>query len=130
MSMIEDIKRDREICTKGKMQIVDAYDEGWSIDTDGENSAVGIGTDLAGAIAIYAVPEAFGMDDELDANVRRALRGPDMEAALIAAEELADAVSALTSRPDSAHGGRLILTVDVNRAEQKLAAYRAATGAA
>ena len=61
---------------------------------------------------------------------KRRSRVPDMEAALIAAEEMADAVSALTSRPDSANGGRLILTVDVNRAEQKLAAYRAATGAA
>jgi len=92
MNMIESIKQDRKICTTGKIQIVDMYEEGWSIDTEGENSAVGIGTDLAGPIAIYAVPEAFGMDDELDANVRRALRGPEMEEALLAANDMANAV--------------------------------------
>jgi len=112
MSMIEDIKRDREASyDKGSWKPHKGEYQWWAYTASG-----------------YPVCSISGCDYEHRA--RRIARVPDMEAALIAAEELADAVSALTSRPDSANGGRLILTVDVNRAEQKLAAYRAATGAA
>jgi hypothetical protein len=49
----------------------ETWDNGWSIETDGENSAVGIGVDCKDEnrpIAITAVEQAFGADHIVDAN--------------------------------------------------------------
>lgn len=74
MSMIEDIKRDREAGTPGP----------WSKTVNSGEVATQDGTWVG-----RAVDAATG---EGQANARRIARVPSMEAALLAAEELADAV--------------------------------------
>ncbi len=62
------------------------------------------------------------------ANARRIARVPELEAAVIAAEELADMVDTFRSRgPTPAGGGRVILEIDIVNLERALAAYREAT---
>lgn len=98
---------------------VDLSEYGWSLDTEGENTYCGIGTSLAGPIAIVAVPLAFGMDDELDANVELITLAPTLARRVIAAEKLAEALREAQAQLEATHddafnqaAGRGIQTTD------------------
>lgn len=119
MSMIDEIRRDREAGTPGPWRIMDAdsigdrctyyYQEVWNEDTT--------------ILVTTEVTRAHG--DGGKANIRRCARVPDMEAALLAAEYLATAAEKLHARdhPFTEHG------MHKRRLENALAAYRKATGA-
>lgn len=90
------LEKDLEASTPGPWKTpYETWDNGWSIDTEGENSAVGVGVDNASEdrpLAIVAVEQAFGMDHILDANARLISRAPDLAALALAGKRLADAV--------------------------------------
>ena len=103
MSMIDDIKRDREAGTQGPWKHGSTVG-GWdAVTCEGPTP-----------IAVLALNEPV--------NATRIARVPDMEAALIAAEELADAVDEW-----GAKGRTEATAAALNTA---LGNYRAATGAA
>jgi hypothetical protein len=129
--LIEKIKADREAGTPGPWRIVDC-------DSYGDRCKVffkEIWNDETDILVTTEVTRAH--NDGGAANIRRIARVPDMEAriladaeALKAADELAEAVAALTERKVSpVTGGRLILEVEVKHAEQALANYNAKRGA-
>lgn len=134
MSLIDDIKRDREAGTPGRwVSPYELYDNGWELETGGENTYVGIGPKCAGQskppVAITAVESAFGRDAVVDANARRIARVPDMEAALLAADRLAYEAGFLNSA--SPLGGYSDRQLSIDRAVvadilKALAAYREA----
>lgn len=99
---------------------IDLHEYGWSFDTDGENTYCGLGTSLAGPIAIVAVPSAFGMDDELDANVALILLAPTLARRVIAAEKLAGAFRWVDENP-AAHPSIRREVVRAARAEWEAA---------
>ncbi|MBO9437306.1 hypothetical protein J7354_01400 [Sulfitobacter sp. R18_2] len=116
MSMIDAIRKDREAGTRGPWKVVDCdslgercthyYQEVWNQETD--------------ILVTTEVTRAH--NDGGRANVRRCARVPDMEAALLAAEELADAVDEW-----GAKGRTEATAAALNTA---LGNYRAATGGA
>lgn len=96
MNIIEAIKKNREAGTPGPwMAPYETWDNGWSLDTDSENSYVGIGPACEDQdqtpIAITAV-ESLRKDDELDANAARIARVPELEEIALAAAELMEQV--------------------------------------
>lgn len=88
MSMIEDIKRDREAGTPGP----------WGNGRTGEEQRLILSRGGKGRyvcnVQIFQTPRHMGLweEDSREANARRIARVPELEAALLAAEELADAV--------------------------------------
>ena len=103
MSMIEDIKRDREAGTPGPWR------------TSKVNPSRVFGPDSQ---PVMDRDPTFSQEVKFEANARRIARIPDLEAALLAADELARAVDGLH---DSTGLSSLALT-------EALAAYRRATG--
>lgn len=96
MSITDLIKKDREAGTPGPwMAPYETCDNGWYLDTEGENSYVGIGPVCEGQdqtpIAITAV-ESLWKDDKLDANAARIARVPELEEIALAAAELVEQV--------------------------------------
>ena len=122
MNMIEQIKVDREAGTPGP----------WVKDS-GECMKV---KDASGSIAMLMQTHLRGRRtaEEVVSNAARIARVPDMEAALIAADELADAADAIVALEDntSPFGGELQAD-RIERAHDRftasIAAYRAAIGA-
>ena len=110
MNLIERIKRDRQEGTRGQWIKVDASEDGWSLNTDTDNSQIAIGP-----IAIFAVPDAFTMDVELDANVNRALSVDSYETALLAAERMAEAADWFAKNFAGPRGAELVETIDAFR---------------
>lgn len=115
MNLIERIKRDRQEGTPGQWIKVDASEDDWYLNTDTDNSQIAIGTDLAGPIAIFAVPDAFTMDAELDANVNRALSVDSYETALLAAERMAEAADWFAKNFAGPRGAELVEAIAVFR---------------
>jgi hypothetical protein len=109
MSLIDDIKRDREAGTPGPWSVVT---------TDGPDCRVLGGFDVFGQ-CVSGTTWINPNNDNVaaKANARRIARVPDMEAALIAAEELAQELETLH---DAEFSGSL---------RRALAAYRKATEA-
>lgn len=125
MSLINDIKRDREAGTPGPWRVVDSnsigdrcthyYQEVWNDETD--------------ILVTTEVTRAH--NDGGRVNVRRIARVPDMEAALLAAEELYRATNFLTDNdPDDVvcDGGGTAILVGLSGIRHALDAYRKATG--
>ena len=113
MTLIDKIKADREWGSNGPF-FADS-DTDWCLDTSGENSCYYINS-ADGPWAVVAVESAFGEDNRNDADMRRVCRIPDMEAALLAAEELARLVVAQSSMSN------------LGEIDAALAAYRKAVG--
>lgn len=115
MTLLDDIKRDREAGTPGPWLVSDE----WNV-TGLEYEVV------AGSASVSS-------DKESEANARRIAHVPDMEAALLAAEGCAnwcdvliEVIQSTSCDPDDPDGFEKVL----NGAAMFLAAYRAATGAA
>lgn len=83
MSLIDDIRKDREAGTPGP----------WGNGKTGEEQRLILGDGGAGkyvcTVKIHQIPRVMGMLEETirDTNARRIARVPDMEAVLLAAEE-------------------------------------------
>ena len=128
--MIDDIKRDREAGTQGPWSGHNmVHEEGRAMTPEeiGEYVANSVKMGAEGRFLFVSGKHADGGDCDVChtgngprgmANTARIARVPDMEAALIAAEGLADALDTLH---DAEFSGQL---------RRALAAYRAATGAA
>lgn len=108
MSMIDDIKRDREAGTQGS----------WSAFTDDTAPH----TNIVSVVPYTSCVFSLAGRDKRHPDIERLCRVPQMEAALIAAEELADAVDEW-----GAKGRTEATAASLNTA---LGNYRAATGAA
>lgn len=92
MNIVDLIKQNREAGTPGKWQApYETCDNGWYLDTEGENSYVGIGPACENQtqipIAITAV-ESLRQDNKLDANAARIALVPDMEEVVLAAADV------------------------------------------
>jgi len=132
MSLIDDIRRDREACLL----------EGWTQShrevNDGFRTQVFPTDDPDNTIATihwHSVKTETGFRTDREKLGRRIARVPQMEAALLAAEELAKAADDLCERYLEIATGpedisRSDVDVDYVSALRKVAAYRAATGAA
>lgn len=99
MSIIDDIKADREAGTGGDwVHDYETFDNGWTLDTEGENTYTGIGPKCDDQsktpIAIVAVESAWGLDELLNANARRIARVPQLEAIVLAADKVVEAALA------------------------------------
>lgn len=130
MTLIEQIKKDREAGTPGPWCVPDqTYSRKLTVEIDGRNEGdLLIPCPGSGGAMSYTgeVCTLSWMGTEIwDANARRIARVPDMEAALLAADEhLVTALEAI-ERGDDSHDG---MAGDIARAA--LTAYRKATGAA
>ena len=124
MSMIDDIKRDREAGTDGPWRIKDCdsmgdrcthyYQEVWNDETD--------------ILVTTEVTRAH--NDGGTANMRRIARVPDMEAALIEAVEALQAWDQYDTRPDDGPNAGIQMMQDYDRALRLTrAAIARATGA-
>lgn len=119
MSLIEDIKRDHEAGTRGPWFAErDAYEDhgfGWFISGDG-----------------YCRADIVGPIIHTEANAHRIARVPEMEAALMAADELAAEMDRLMPVIGEAIEARGLGTpygiATANKARATLAAYRKAMG--
>lgn len=118
MSMIEDIKRDREAGTPGP----------WSAFTDDTAPHTNIVSPVPHTSCVFSLAGR----DKRHPDIDRLCRVPDMEAALIAAEELADAAECIRHWHDAmADGSGMVVSSEhVHKLREKVTAYRAATGAA
>jgi hypothetical protein len=104
MTLITDIRKDREVGSGGAWE--------WRVDTDNIRALMTGGRIAAGWIAFAHDPEntvgdADGEEDhrqEAEANMARIARVPEMEAALLAADELAQAIEDLISESDGVGG--------------------------
>ena len=127
MSLIDDIRKDRD-----RPQVLEKSAPEWAAITDDKSPGW---VDVVGpSIKVSAPTTATNLNGEdyvaRHADARRIARVPQMEAALLAAEELAKALERLDGlvrilppehdEPDSA----------LAQSQRSLAAYRAATGAA
>ena len=124
MNLADEIRKDREAGTPGHFDASDPGDYG---DYDG-NCVVLLGDDRRRVVVL-------GGDAEAVADARRFARVPDMEAVLLAAEELADAANKYQSSmrsyinigsPQNAERS----LCDEAHLHAALTAYRKATGAA
>lgn len=111
MSLIDDICKDREAGTPGP----------WVVEEDIiANQVQGFPLILADTYMVVGTEGMYGDIDTDYANAKRIARVPDMEAALLAAEELADAIKGCYMDFSSDH--------DATRYWDALDAYRRATG--
>ena len=108
MSLLDEIKRDREAGTPGPWCNSHLDTREFEVEENGQ-----------------PVGETYGRDDETFANARRCVRVPDMEKALLAAEKLAKATDALMERDTETSGSAEQPYYD--DVDAALAAYRAAT---
>ena len=105
MSLIDDIRKDREAGTPGRWKSpYETWDHGWELQTPCDNTYQGVGPECADdsktPIAIIGVNSAFGKDHILEANARRIARVPDLEAAYISAVEEIAELKAIIARID------------------------------
>lgn len=119
MSMIEDIKRDREAGTPGPWTAPSKPVFG-----DYCGSYVPHDWDGMGRLAVFHVTAG---PEHAAPNTRRIARVPDIEAALIAADDLANALDQERNMVCQDMGMQADCAA---RVDATLAAYRAATGAA
>jgi hypothetical protein len=139
MSMIDDIKRDREAGTPGPWRIhvltsVDPNGDEWETDVEVETSS---GKYIHGHDLGYGC----GVDNEVRTNARRIARLPDLEAKYIALKEaadgLAEAVKAATDYASDASNGHLwfvtkkdgrdaLVRLSVEEGQQDLNTFRSA----
>ncbi|AIM40685.1 MULTISPECIES: hypothetical protein [unclassified Sulfitobacter] len=125
MSMIDDIKRDRERPQVKLMSMTD-----WRVKSD--EPALGWVKVVGPCVPVQCPTLATDLNGEdyiaRHAEARRIARVPDLEAALIAAEEMAESIE------DCQCNGGVPKSVlgycPAERLDAALAAYRAATGAA
>jgi len=127
MSIIDDIKNDRESGTPGPW--VTPYDDhDCYVDTPGESHYTFIGKNSA-PLAAAIVHSAFAEDKRLDANARRIARVPQLENIALAAHEFEQAMlQVLAFRAQCAHGSTNLtsLALAMNRAEVALTDFREA----
>ena len=119
MSLIDDIKRDREAGTQGPWVVAKDRNKVRRIFAGDSGPQVATASVFANWMPVERSAEAHAT---ADVNARRIARVPEMEAALIEAAKLADALEAYMR----AGAGPLTGWIDV---EDALAAYRKATGA-
>ena len=117
MSMIDDIKRDAETGTPGPWS-TDTSDQGGA----GSNAYVGIDNGAQCIARVVCYSPLTLHDRPYKENARRIARVPEMEAALIAADELAKAYGLYRERPAMDNPD------DWRRMDEALDAYRAVTG--
>jgi hypothetical protein len=123
MTLIDDIKRDREAGTPGP----------WAVSADGCYAGVENGFVPFGGCGCCNSPwmSADGLAGQSDAS--RIARVPDMEAALIAADKLASEMERLVKKTPflpAPNGISVTICIEqIARQREALAAYRKATGA-
>lgn len=117
MNMIEQIKADREAGTPGP----------WSAFTDDTAPHTNIVSPVPHTRCVFSLAGR----DKRHPDIKRVCRVPDMEAALIAAEEMAGAADCIRHWHDAmADGSGMVVSSEhVHKLREAVAAYRATIGA-